>query len=203
MKKITLFTSILIIACNCNAQEENKVIDFKYKLGLKYISEHSAFRVLSDTAAYLVHNVGVPMIFGFNKKKSSIETGVYLINKKERYVVYDFSSMLPSNGNEDLITFKYIRVPLNYRLDTKSFYLSLGIYFDNLISMSSKTEHPDLKDNFPDRKFKSGANIMIGIEKSFFDDNIAPSLRSLDFGGLSTSTSRKNIWLLAINFLRV
>jgi len=174
MKKKLLTIFFLVTYFFCKSQDT--IIhsnNFKFKIGIKYIPEHSSRHILTDTASYLVNNFGVPFIIHLGKSKSYIETGLYYITKKDNYDLdyYYYSYNNNYNGyyyyKSSLIAFHYLRVPINYRLETQLIYLSAGFYFDNLLSMVNKSYKRNSEEFFPDRKFKTGINIDIGIEKVF------------------------------------
>ncbi len=146
--------------------------DFKFKVGLKYIPEHTSYHVLTDTTSYLVNNFGIPFIIRFGKSKSSIELGVYLTNKKEVYLTdetYTIYNFRYQYFEENKLNLLYFRIPFNYRLETRLIYLSSGFFIDNLIkatSASAKSRINVDEDSFGSR-LKIGFNINLGIEKDF------------------------------------
>lgn len=143
--------------------------NFNYKVGVEYISEYTTKYFLKDTTSYHTNSFGLPFLIRLGKTKSSIETGVFYINKKEQYALdYYHSYNWPHYYiKKNLISFHYLRVPINYRFDTKLLYISAGLCIDNLLSMTNKSDTMDVKESFPDRKFKMGVNLKIGIEKDF------------------------------------
>lgn len=169
MKKSFIFLFICVSSLSIKGQDT--LSDFKFKIGLKYIPEHSSFHVLTDTTSYLVHNIGVPFIIRFGKSKSSIETGLYLINKKEVYLTnatyiyygYHFEFL-----EQNRLNLMFIRIPVNYRLETRIIYFSSGFCIDNLIKITSASANSKIdidEDSFGSR-LKIGFNINIGIEKN-------------------------------------
>ena len=166
MNKFLLIAFFTTSILHCNAQDT--LNNFKIKIGLKYISESSSFHVLTDSASYHVNSLGVPLIIQLGHSKSSFETGLYLINKKEEYPMNSPGFYYGSRENT-LITFHNIRIPVNYRLDTRLIYFSAGFYIDNLVSYSSTPKDTaDLIDitSFGSR-LKIGFNLNIGVEKDF------------------------------------
>ena len=154
----------------CRSQETIIPLrNFKVKVGAEYISEYSSKNFLNDSTSYRTNSFGLPVLIRFGKTKSSLETGVFYINKKEKYELDYYHTYNWSHYylKESLISFHYLRVPINYRFDSKLIYISAGLCIDNLLSMTNKSDTLDVKASFPDRKFKLGANLKVGIEKDF------------------------------------
>ena len=95
--------------------------------------------------------------------------------------------------SRDLVTFRFISFPINYRLDTKFIYFATGFYLDYLVNISS--EYNLYRDALggEDRKFQFGVNTIAGIEKQALKKiNIFMEARL--FTNLTNSKEYQPLW---------
>lgn len=142
--------------------------NYTCKLGFKTLFERST--IDGDTRFTVgVASFGLQATFKICKSKSSIESGLYYLNRAAKYywrIYVGPEDYLPQNLK---ITYGNLHIPLNYRLDTKYVYFNVGVYFDYLL----KTSVPfnELPGALPytygtDRKLNFGWGMGIGYEKS-------------------------------------
>ena len=142
--------------------------NYTCKLGLKTLVEKST--IDGDTKFTVgVASFGLQAIFKIGKSKSSIESGLYYLNRAANYywsIYVGPEEYLPQYLK---ITYGNLHIPINYRLDTKYIYFDVGVYFDYLLKTNVPFE--ELPGALPytygtDRKLNFGWNIGIGYEQS-------------------------------------
>ncbi len=139
------------------AQDTLATNKFKYKLGAKFIGERSGDYSLTPEN-FPVYSGGFQFVGKLKNSRFSIETGIYMISKAVSYYRNTTYGIVL-----DRALFRNISVPLNYRFDTKIFYVSAGPFIDYLVS--EDYSHSENRNDYS-RKLNLGVNINLGIEKS-------------------------------------
>jgi len=161
--------------------------NFKYKIGAKFIGEMSGDLSLIPESIP-VYSGGFQIIRKFGNSRSSFESGVYMISKSLAqfqntiYGIHLFS-----------ILYRNVSVPLNYRFDTKVFYISGGPFIDYLVAENGsnwKNYSPEFKYS---RKLNFGLNIILGIEKSI-SKKLSLMVEGRYFNTLSSSSIGRGIF---------
>lgn len=150
LKAIFFLTIVLLF--NKSIAKDTLIIfnNYKYKVGSKLIFERSG-DYYQTPDSYETFSYGLQLISKLGKTKSSIETGLYKITKA--LTVHE----------KALVFYNYLSIPINYRFDTKVFYISGGLYFDYLTGKNVRFTNIPLMENY--RKFNVGYNIATGVEK--------------------------------------
>ncbi len=150
MKRL-LFIVLMITSIHVHGQDTIVVFNnYKYKLGSKVLVSHSTDYTFTDDATFVTSG-GLQIVRRFGNSKSSLESGVYMMTKA---VDRQLSRIL----------FRNLTIPINYRYDTKVFYVAGGLYADYLIGRQNARE--ELSSLYNDRKFNVGFNFISGVEKS-------------------------------------
>jgi hypothetical protein len=150
--------------------------NYKYKFGAKLQSERSiADNSILDNS-FGVMCGGLQLIRKIANTKSSFESGIYFNTKAREY----YARFLNENYAGYYYTasydvyYHYLSIPVNFRLDTKSIYFSVGVFFDYLLNHTNdeRTNYFISRDeNYGvDRKFLFGYNLNLGVEKSVSDN---------------------------------
>jgi len=136
------------------AQNDTLIInnDYKWKIGVKGLVERSGIPSFAP-ANERVYNYGAILSYKLGKSRNFIETGVYSFT---RMFSADFIS----------ITQRNIRIPLSYRLETKSIYFTVGFYGSYLIYKDPHATLPVYLEKNKDREVNLGYSLSLGIEKN-------------------------------------
>ena len=151
---VGLFILLLAFSTPLLAQNDTLIInnDYKFKIGVKGLVERSGIPSLAP-ANERVYNYGAVLSYKLGKSRSFIETGVFSFTRR-------FS------GDYSRITQRNIRIPLSYRLETKSIYFSVGFYGSYLIYKDTHATLPTYLEKNKDRKINLGYSLSLGIEKN-------------------------------------
>lgn len=171
MKKIShKYILFLLVALPFagSAQNDTFIIanNYKFKIGVKGLFGETSSSVTPETKP--VYNFGLQGIYKIGKSKSSIESGLYYDTRSIDLYYKDINSSVYFLNE---ITYKSLHIPLNYRLDTRIIYFSLGFYVDYLfnikadnISEYNLSKHKE--HNVGRGNFIIGYNGSIGLEKT-------------------------------------
>ncbi len=161
--KYTFIVYLILTASFLKGQDTIIVYNnFNYKIGLKFNPHLSADKSQKTNISYSVFGGGIQFIRQIKKSKSSIESGIFSSSKAKAYKPYYY---YPYNYSNVIIICNYLSVPINYRYDTKIFYVTGGVFLDYLVSKSSDYLINSIKDYGVDRKFNIGYNVVLGVEK--------------------------------------
>jgi len=154
------------------AQNDTLIINnnYKWKVGVKGLFEKSGIPVLAPIETN-VYNFGASLVYKLGTSKSSIESGVFSLNRK--------FNIIDENVQRN------IQIPFKYRLETKIIYLNIGIYGSYLLYKNVGSFVGG-----SDRKFNLGYTGALGIEK-----NISKQFSifvEAEFSTDLTSASNKN-----------
>ncbi|MBL0339897.1 MAG: hypothetical protein IPP71_02675 [Bacteroidetes bacterium] len=177
-------------------------------IGIKLISERSGDYQIRDINFQVLYG-GIQFLKYFKSSRSRFESGLYLNTKvKEFTFAYDGPDLFISlyrMENPVNYNFYYLTLPVNYRLETKLFYLSAGLTFDYLIHIYPESSEiiTDSLENFGnDRLFYLGYNLNLGINKTiskkfdiFMESRVAVTISTdkkdggfiMDGGNIATS----------------
>ena len=161
MKPITLIL-LLTFSTPLLAQNDTLIInnDYKWKIGVKGMVENSKWSMSSEKI--LVFNAGLQVIFKIKNSISSIESGIY---NYERRMNFPYRDDIGTRYINEII-YSNIHIPFKYRIDTKYFYLSLGLFIEQLYNLQT-SDLDRFKDNTQGvRSFNIGYIGNIGIEKT-------------------------------------
>lgn len=139
--------------------------NYKFKIGIKGLFEKSGVPNLTPETKP-VYNFGIQGIYKIGNTKSSIETGVYHYTRSFDSQYKDINS---SYYILNEITYRSIHIPINYRLDTRIIYFSLGFHTDYIYNLEADNFSEYIKNGFEKKKITMGYNGSIGLEK-----NISP-----------------------------
>lgn len=139
--------------------------NYKFKIGVKGLFQKSKLPALTPETKP-VYNFGIQGIYKIGKSKSYVESGLYYYTRSfdSQYKDVTSSGYVLYVLNE--ITYRSLYIPVNYRLDTRIIYFSLGFYVDYLFNIKADNLSKYKEDNFDDRSFIVGYNGSIGLEKS-------------------------------------
>ena len=139
--------------------------NYKFKVGIKGLFEKSGTLDLAPET-YSVNNFGAQIICKLGKSKSSLVSGIYSHNLKQEYFVRDTNYYYSGYTND--VKYQNIQIPLNYRLDTRIIYFSVGFYVNYLYAVNENNISSYKSLEFSqDRKWNYGYNLILGIEKQF------------------------------------
>lgn len=170
-KKILLTISFFYIYFISFSQDTTIFInDYKLKLGFKLTSEKSnvGFEIEEGTKLY---SGGIQLIDRINSSRSSIETGLYLLPTAALYYKdYIYTDPFGNTFYQEFsfaIQYYYLTIPINYRIDTKAFYMAGGLFFNHLLfRRGDYLNYADsIEDYKTDRKLNWGWNVALGLEK--------------------------------------
>lgn len=141
-----------LLTCLASFGQDTTIVfnNYKYKIGAKILVDHSGDLTLTDDASFVTSG-GIQVVRRFGQTRSSLESGLYMMTKAV-------------GKNYERIVFRNISVPINYRFDTKVFYVAGGPFVDYLISRENPTEYAETL--YTDRDLNFGFNLTLGIEKS-------------------------------------
>jgi len=160
MKNI-LIILILMLSSYLFAQNDTLITnnDYRFKIGVKGLMENSKWSMSSEKI--LVFNAGVQVIFKIKNSMSSIESGFYNYERRMNFPYRDDIGTRYINE----IVYSNIHIPFKYRIDTKYFYLSLGLFIEQLYNLQA-SDIDRFKDNTGGvRNFNIGYIGNIGLEK--------------------------------------
>ena len=219
IKSKLIFFTILLPLSTFSQDTLIRHNNYKYKLGAKFISEHSGDHSI-QTGRFQVYSYGIQAIRKFPNSNSSIESGLYVITKAieysytmEVYRIYPNVTYFTYVHYPIPIRFHYLSIPINYRYDTKLVYFTAGIKIDYLAfrNITNNANYLDSTyyDSSRERKLNWGLNFSLGMEKSFnrqlslfAESRLAGTMSSsyLDRGDL-LSTSFLNIgYSIGVNY---
>jgi hypothetical protein len=144
--------------------------NYKYKFGAKLISERSG-NLNDNKKTFPVGCFGFQVVRKIRNSKSAFESGIYLNTKAREYSIafYDPLAVFPyySIYTYD-VYYYYLSIPVNFRVETRSIYFSIGAFADYLITRTTDVEQSISSDKYygTDRKFLIGYNLNLGIEKA-------------------------------------
>ncbi len=150
MKRLLFF---IFITSSINVCGQDTLIvfnNYKYKIGGKLLVDHSMDGSLSGESSFVTSG-GLQVVRRFGNSKSSLESGAYLMSKA-------------SGSDFSRIIFRNLTIPINYRYDTRVFYIAGGPFVDYLVGRKNSNE--ELSTTYNDRKLNLGFNLTVGIEKS-------------------------------------
>jgi len=161
--KVKLVILLYLIGGNVFSQNDTLIVanNYKLKVGVKGLLEKSKASFIPGVKP--VYNFGVQGIYKIGRTKSSIETGAY------HYIRSFDSEYKDTNTSFQIlneIVYKNIHIPINYRLDTRVVYFSLGVYVDYIYSLTTDNFSEYIKKGYENNFFSMGYDISIGIEKN-------------------------------------
>lgn len=118
---------------------------------------------------------GFQLIERIKTTRSAFETGLYLFPTAAMYTKnYVYIDPIGNVYNQHFIfdvQYYYLTIPINYRIDTRLFYFSGGLFFNNLLFRYGEfLTYTDSIDNYQtDRKFNWSWNLSLGLEKHVSD----------------------------------
>jgi hypothetical protein len=150
--------------------------NFKYKFGVKLISEKSGDYQYDDfiNVDNHVFCFGFQVIRKIKETKSSFESGLYFITKVKLYEA-QYTNQHPPFLPEYLdftlpIYHHYLNIPVNFRVDTKTIYFAAGIFGDIPLYYNARGYYKEYADSLvnygTDRNFYLGWNMNLGMEKT-------------------------------------
>ena len=132
----------------------------KIIIGTKIICENSGDRIQTPDTRW-VYSGGLQLLKSSLYKFFQFETGFYLCSK---ILAVDYSGFYELHRH---LLFQYLSVPLNCRLTTKYFFLSLGPNLDYLVSLN-KANWPNYYQSKKDmNSIAIGANANAGLQFAF------------------------------------
>ncbi len=151
------------------------------QIGIENFSFHSRDVIRSDHAIFAASG-GLQIVRRFGNSKSSLESGVYMMTKGAKFIDRYIST----------VVFRNLTIPINYRYDTKVFYVAGGLYADYLIGRQNSRE--EMSSMYLDRELNFGFNLILGIEKSI-SKHLTLLIEGHRFNNLTSYESGGPQWL--------
>jgi len=173
--RLFLFSIFCLTAFNSNSQDTTFYInDYKIKLGLKLTAEKCNYDF--EEGGYRLFSGGIQLVERIKASCSSFETGLYLLPTATRYSKnYIYTDPLGNIYNQHFdfdIEYYYLTIPINYRFETRLFYFSGGLFFNNLLFRYGEylTYTDSIEYYKTDRKINWGWILTVGLEKHVSDN---------------------------------
>ena len=171
VKRITLVLLIIFNYTFLHSQDTLIIINnYKIKAGIKLTAEKCNYGFNSE-GGYQLYSGGFQFIKRVKQSRASIESGLYLFPTAYPYTkIYKIIDNFGNTTTKSFVfnvEYYYLAIPLNCRFDTRSIYVSGGLFFNNLFFRYGEyLNYTDSIDNYQtDRKFNWGLNLTFGLEK--------------------------------------